>query len=114
MSLTWGWGVYISNGVRSSLISLLIDIFQNRTLCVKWKGFFSKMRNLNGCGPQGNTFGILEYLPQHNDNADIIEEDDRFKFVEDLTFLEILNLLSIEIISYDSQQHVVVEIIFSP
>ena len=34
---------------------------------------------------QGGTFGILEYLSQSNDNANIVEEEDRFKFVDDLT-----------------------------
>ena len=105
-----GVEAFISNGVRPSLIPLLINYFQNRKLCVKWKGIFSKMRNLNGGGPQGATFGILEYLAQSNDNADNIEEQDRFKFVDDLTFLEILNLLSIEISSYDFQQHVASDI----
>ena len=67
---------------------------------------YSKIRRLNGGGPQGGTFGILEYLSQSNDNANMVEEEDRFKFVDDLTILEIINLLMMEITSYDLQYHV--------
>ena len=57
-------------------------------------------------GPQGALWGILEYLAQSNDNADMVSPEDRYKFVDDLTTLEIINLLLIEISSYDLQAHV--------
>ena len=57
-------------------------------------------------GPQGSTFGILEYLSQSNVNAECIDEDERYKFVDDLSFLEIINLLSIGISSYNIKAHV--------
>ena len=41
-------------------------------------------------GPQGSTFGVLEYLSQSNDNADNVPPEDRFKFMDDLTILEII------------------------
>ena len=40
----------------------------------------------------GASFGNWEFLSQTNDNADCIPVDDRFKFVDDLTTLEIINL----------------------
>jgi hypothetical protein len=75
-------------------------------MSVKWKGIFSEIRKLNGGGPQGGLFGIFEYLSQSNDNADMVSPEDRFKFVDDLTLLEIINLLSIQISSYDLYSHV--------
>ena len=85
---------------------MLINYFQKRSMRVKWKGVYSKVRPLNGGGPQGGTLGILEFLSQSNDNANMVEPDDRFKFVDDLTILEIINLLIIQISSYDIINHV--------
>ena len=75
-------------------------------MTVKWKGVYSKIRKLNCGGPQGGTFGILEYLSQSNDNANMVDEEDRYKFVDDLTIREIINLLTVEITSYDLYSHV--------
>jgi hypothetical protein len=73
---------------------------------VKWHGKFSSTRELKGGGPQGSTFGIWEYLSQSNDNADCVTESERFKFVDDLSFLEIINLLSVGIATYNVRAHV--------
>ena len=43
----------------------------------------------------GASLGNWEFLSQTNDNADCIPEDDRFKFVDDLSTLEVINLLTI-------------------
>ena len=47
---------------------------------------------------------------QSNDNADNINQEDRFKFVDDLTALEILNLLITQVTSYDFFSHVASDI----
>ena len=73
---------------------------------VKWHGEMSEARELKGGGPQGSTFGLWEYLSQSNDNADCVEESVRFKFVDDLTFLEVIYLLSVGIATYNVKQHV--------
>ena len=73
---------------------------------VKWHGKLSSERKLKGGGPQGSSFGLWEYLSQSNDNADCVEEQDRFKFVDDLSFLEIIYLLNIGISSYNIKAHV--------
>ena len=49
-----------------------------------WKGIYSTVRKLKGGGPQGGTFGILEYLSQSNDNDESVEPESRFKFVDHL------------------------------
>ena len=97
---------FIKNGVRPSLIPMLINYFQGRQMKVKWKGQLSSARELKGGGPQGSTFGIWEYLSQSNDNADCLEESERFKFVDDLSFLEIIYLLNVGIATYNVRQHI--------
>ena len=39
---------FMQNGVRRSLIPLLVSYFQNRKISVKWHGLLSKLRSLNG------------------------------------------------------------------
>ena len=74
-------------------MGIIVNYFQDRTMSVKWHGHQSVPRKINGGGPQGATLGILEYLSQSNDNADWVSEDDRFKFVDELSILEIINLM---------------------
>ena len=97
---------FISNGVRPSLIPVLVNYFQDREMSVKWHGCKSVPVKIKGGGPQGATLGILEYLSQSNNNADIVSDQDRFKFVDDLTVLEIVNLLTVGITSYNIKQHI--------
>ena len=97
---------FVRNGVRPSLIPVLADYFQGRSMKVKWHGELSSARELNGGGPQGSTFGIWEYLSQSNDNCESVGESERFKFVDDLTFLEIIYLLNVGIATYNVKAHV--------
>ena len=62
---------FIRNGVRPALIPVLINYFQDRQMSVKWHGQQSVPRIVKGGGPQGATLGILEYLSQSNDCADL-------------------------------------------
>ena len=62
---------------------------------------------INGGGPQGGaTLGISEFLSQSNNSADCVESNERFKFVDDLTILEIVNLLTIGISSFNIRYQV--------
>ena len=99
------------NGVRPSLIPLLVSYFQDRQMSVSWHGCLSVPRKINGGGPQGATLGILEYLSQSNNNTDCLSQEDRFKFIDDLTVLEIVNLLTIGISSYNIKNHIPCDII---
>ena len=92
---------FMRNGVRPSLIPVLINYFQDREMSVKWHGCRSGSRKVNGGGPQGATLGLLEYLSQSNNSADIVSESDRFKFIDDLSALEIVNLLTVGITSFN-------------
>ena len=51
---------FIDNGVRPSLIPILMSFFQDREMIVKWKGLQSQTHPLPGGGPQGGTLGIEE------------------------------------------------------
>ena len=94
------------NGVRNSLIPVLVSYFQERHQSVKWRGIKTSPKRINGGGPQGATLGILEYLSQSNNNADCVGPDERFKFVEDLTILEIVSLLTVGLSSYNCKLQV--------
>ena len=72
---TIGVQSFVYNGLRSSLIPLLISYFQDRHMIVKWHGEESSIRKLNGGGPQGGLWGILEYLSQSNGNTNFISNE---------------------------------------
>ena len=79
----------------------MINYFQNRKMKVKWNGQISSSQRLNGGGAQGGLPGILEYLSQNNDCADFLSEDERYKYIDDLSILEVINLIRIGISSYN-------------
>ena len=54
---------------------------------------------------QGGTLGIEEYLSQSNDNVVYLETSEKFKFIDDLSIVEIINLLSIGLASYNFHNH---------
>ena len=103
---TLGVESFIRNGVRPAVIPLLISYFQNRQMRVKWHGELSQPRKLPGGGAMGANLGNWEFLSQTNDNADSVPEEDRFKFVDDLTTIEVINLLTIGLSSFYAKQQV--------
>ena len=94
------------NGVRPCLIPLLMSFFENRTMKVKWHGEVSSTKVLPGGGPQGTSLGIWSYLSQTNDNPEGADQKDIFKFVDDKTTLEVINLLNIGIASHNIRQNI--------
>ena len=70
-----------------------MNYFQKRQMKVKWHGKISESRNLPGGGAMGATFGILEFLSQTNNNIDCVPEEDRFKWVDDVSILEIISMI---------------------
>ena len=61
---------------------------------------------MKGGEPQGATLGLLEYLSQSNNSADCVKESERYKFIDDLSILEIVNLLTVGITSFNLKQQV--------
>ena len=97
---------FIENGVRKSLIPVLVNYFQDRVMQVKWHGIISTERPLPGGGPQGCSMGIWEYLSLSSDSCDFVDPSDRYKWVDDLSLLEIVNLVTIGLSSYNFLHHV--------
>ena len=58
-----------------------------------------------GGGPQGSWTGQETYIAASNDNADCVEEDDRYKFCDDLSILELL-MLGDMLTEYNFLEHV--------
>ena len=53
--------------------------------------------------------GGIEYLVQSNDNADIVQPEDRYKYIDDLSVLQLV-LLSGLLVEYNFHQHVASDI----
>ena len=99
----------IQIGVRSSLIPLLISYLSNRQMKVKFNGEESEFLTLSGGGPQGTLLGQIEYLALTNDNADSVPELDRFKYIDDLTILELVSLAGL-LTNYNFKAHIASDI----
>ena len=101
---------FIKNGVRPSLIPLLTNYFQGRQCRIKGRGLLSGRRKLPGSGAQGSVLGNHEYLSQTNNNSDHIPLEDRRKWVDNLTTLEIVDLITVGLSSYKFRNHVASDI----
>ena len=101
---------FIKNGVRKSLIPILVSYFQDRQMAVKWNGHMSRPYLLPGGGAQGGQLGQTEYLSQSNDNADFLSNEEKFKFIDDLSILEMINLVMSGISTYNFKNHVASDI----
>ena len=107
---TLGINSFIKNGVRKSIIPVLTNYFQDREMTVKWRGVFSSVRKLPGGGPQGCHLGGLEYGSQSNDSGNCVQDIDRYKFVDDMSLLEVVNLITCGLASYNFRNHVASDI----
>ena len=97
---------FMKMGVRPAILPILVNFFQGRTMQVKWKGILSEIKKLKGGGPMGSTIGLLEYLMQSNNNSEGLTAEEKYKFIDDLSILEVINILTIGIASYLTKFHV--------
>ena len=100
---------FIELGVRPSLIPLLISYLSHRQMKVRFNGEESEFLGLTGGGPQGTLIGQLEYLVLSNNNADIVSDDDRYKYIDDLTLLQLVCLAGL-LTDYNFTNHVASDI----
>ena len=63
-------------------------------------------RLLPGSGAQGSVLGNWEYLSKTNNNTNHIPVEDWWKWVDDLTTLEGVNLITVGLSSYNFHHHV--------
>jgi hypothetical protein len=96
-------------GVSPELIPVLASYLTNREMKVRFNNSYSRTHKLSGGGPQGTLIGLIEYFVQSNDNADCVDPDMRFKYVDDLTVLELV-LLTTLLTEYNFKQHVASDI----
>ena len=54
----------------------------------------------------GDRKGILEFLSLSSDSCDFVDPSERYKWVDDLSLLEIVNLVTIGLSSYNFHNHV--------
>ena len=85
---------FLKLGVRESLILVLVSYLTDRNMRVRVHNSYSSTYPLPGGRSQGTLMGVIMYLVQSNDNADVVDEDMRFKFVDDLSILELILLSS--------------------
>ena len=95
----------IKLGVRSSVISVIIDFLRDRKMQVKMNGHTSTILDLVGGGPQGSIIGQLLYIVGSDDVAEDVPEDDKFKYIDDLSITEAVQTNN-KLIQYDVWQHV--------
>ena len=107
---TLGIQSFIKNGVRSSIIPVLRSYFKDRKMQVKWHNSMSSIRNMPGGGPQGCHLGQLQYLSQSDKSGSCVPDSDRFKFIDDMSLLEIINLIACGLVNYDFIRHVASDI----
>ena len=100
---------FIQMGVRPAVVPVLASYLTERQMQVKFNDTYSGTHKLPGGGPQGTLVGLIEYFVQSNDNADCVEEDLRFKFVDDLSVLELVMLNGL-LTEYNFKQHVASDI----
>ena len=72
---------------------------------MKFNGEESDFLTLIGGGPQGTLIGQIMYLVQSNDNANSVDPKDRFKYIDDLSILQIVSLAGL-LTSYNFRSHV--------
>ena len=70
-------------------------------MTVKWHGVKSGLRDLPGGSPQGASLGLWSFLSQTNDNPEDASGDEIYKFVDDKSIIEIINLFSIGLASHN-------------
>ena len=58
----------------------------------------------------GANFGNWEFLSQTNNSADCVPKEDRIKFVDDLSTLEVINLIKIGLSSFHFHNQIVSDI----
>ena len=100
---------FLDLGVRPELVPILASYLTDRKMQVKLKNKYSEVHDLPGGGAQGTLIGGLEYIVNSNDNVDDVDEDSKFKFVDDLTVVELV-MLSKLVTNYNFKNHVASDI----
>ena len=96
---------FLATGLRPSLAPLVADYLTGRQCTVKFYSAESNLTQLTGGFPQGSLIGQDAYLVTSDDCADHIDEEDKYRYIDDMEILELVRLTGI-LIDYDCQSHV--------
>ena len=92
-------------GLRPSLVPVILDFLEDRSMVVKFNSAISKWYDLVGGSPQGSWNGQNSYIVSSDDNADGVPQDDQYKYCDDLSILELVMLGSL-LTEYNFYEHV--------
>lgn len=96
---------FINLGLRPSIVKLLTSYMTSRKMSVKFNGQESSLINLCGGFPAGSVIGQDCFLVASDSAAQDVNEEDRFKYIDDLEILELV-LLSGILEDYNEIAHV--------
>ena len=94
----------INLGIRSSIAKIIIDFLNERKMEVKMNNHTSTHFDLVGGGPQGSLIGQLIYIISSDDAAEEIPEEDKFKYIDDLSAVD--EIRASKLTDYDVFSHV--------
>jgi hypothetical protein len=96
---------FLAMDLRPSLVPLLADFLSGRRCTVRYNSAESGLIDLVGGYPQGSLIGQDAYLVGSDDCADHIDQDDKFRYIDDLEILELVKLTGI-LMEYDIKSHI--------
>jgi len=99
----------INLGVRSSLIPIIMEYMEDRQMSVRYNSAWSRWHTLVGGSPQGSWMGQMAYISASDDAAGGLEDEEKFKFCDDLTILELIAVGGM-LTEYNFEQHVASDI----
>ena len=95
----------IKMGVRSSIVPIIIEYLQDRKMTVRYNHAWSKWYSLVGGGPQGSWLGQNCYIAASDDAASWVDDEDKYKFCDDLSILDLVMIGGI-LTDYNFYEHV--------
>ena len=95
----------INLGVRRSLIPIIMEYMEDRRMTVRYNTAWSKWHSLVGGSPQGSWMGQMAYIAASDDAAAGLEDEDQYKYCDDLTILELIALGGV-LTDYNYKEHV--------
>ena len=96
---------FLAMGLRPSLIPLVSNYLSGRQCIVKLNSSESNLTHLTGGFPQGSLIGQDAFLVTSDDCADHVDEDDKYRYIDDLEILELVRLTGV-LLEYDVASHV--------
>ena len=95
----------INLGVRHSIIPIIIQYLEDRQMTVRYNTAWSKWHKLVGGAPQGSWMGQMSYIAASDDAASWVEDEDKYKYCDDLSILELIMVGDL-LQEYDFTNHV--------